>query len=109
LRRINMRAKLEERYREFPFSKCREASREVEEVLGFRIIVGYFIDESAYGGYGPLYWPHFWNNTKLGEIVDITASQFGWFPKVYITKIGSPEAKKHYYIPLLLPPHNIAR
>lgn len=79
-----------ERLRPFPETYCRTCSMDIALKLDFTMVFGAFVDtkEEPHG--------HYWTVTEDNEIVDLTAGQFGRFPKYFILNIESEEAKRHY-------------
>jgi ribosomal protein L12E/L44/L45/RPP1/RPP2 len=76
---------------------CISTAEWVAEVLGGKIVIGYYIDEEAYG---MTYQPHVWN--KVGDYtIDMTASQISDSDvDLVITKRSHPYTDEIIEIPL---------
>jgi len=73
----------------FPSGCCQTTSQRVERQFGYKQVFGLFVDDDGIGH------NHHWNESAT-RIKDLTAYQFGEFPRVYILKKNSPEAQKRY-------------
>lgn len=85
----DIRVALEANKESYPYNGCSHASRVVSLILGLREVAGSFTFKYYYGSPTDTIhreW-HAWNYDPGRELyVDLSADQFGDFPKVFVTK-----------------------
>ncbi len=84
-----IRASLEKGANNYPYNGCSHASRVVNLITGIREVAGSFTFKYCYGSPTDIIheeW-HAWNyDQERGLYIDLSADQFGDFPKIFITK-----------------------
>lgn len=73
----------------YPSGCCMTSSYAVRSVTGAEISFGLFVDDRNLGK------NHHWNTAPDGTIIDLTASQFGDFPEVFIVRPDSPVRSRY--------------